>query len=263
MLTTLSTYLSISGNLAKWQGIAAKSPAVSQQTSYYVSNIGRAKSIDGLLENSRLYRYAMTAFGLSDRIDAKALIRKVLQQGVASPSSLANKLSDPRIKAFATAFDFSTYGEETTSRAEVRQDVVNLYMQQQLESDQGRKNPGVQLALYFRRQAPTVTSVYGILADKNLLTVVQTALGVSPMTSAQNIDVQARLLGGKLKVADFQDPKKLESFIARFTAMYDSNASATRQSGSPLAFGDDGSAYQAIGVSAQLLLSLQNIRIAR
>ena len=55
------------------------------------------------------------------------------------------------------------------------------YVEQQLESDQGDQDVGVQLALYFQRVAPTVTSEYGILADPNLLQVAATIMGLSPV----------------------------------------------------------------------------------
>ena len=45
------------------------------------------------------------------------------------------------------------------------------YVEQQLESDQGAQDVGVQLALYFQRVAPTASNEYGILADPNLLEV--------------------------------------------------------------------------------------------
>jgi Protein of unknown function (DUF1217) len=41
------------------------------------------------------------AFGLSDMMNAKALIRKVLEGGISDPKSLANTLNDPRYKALA------------------------------------------------------------------------------------------------------------------------------------------------------------------
>jgi hypothetical protein len=109
--------------------------------------------------------------------------------------------------------------------------------------------------MYFRRQAPNVSNMFGVLADKKLLTVIQTALGISPLTSAQNIDVQARLLSAKLKLSDFQDPKKLNAFIARFGAMYDSSAMSSDANGAA-----ESIAPGAIGMSAQLLLSLQSFR---
>ncbi|MBI1867221.1 MAG: DUF1217 domain-containing protein [Methylocystis sp.] len=260
-MTTLSTYLTIANNLTKYQSIAAAAPSVSLQTKYYQANIGKARSIDEFMNNPRLFNYAMTALGLGDKIFAKGLIKKVLQQGVTDPKALANTLTDPRIKAFAKAFDFATYGTGTTSRSQVQTDIVNRYIEQSLETSQGQLNPGVQLALYFRDHAPNVTNMFAILADRKLLTVVQTALGISPLTSAQNIDAQARLLSSKLKISDFQDPKKLQAFIARFSAMYDANngadgtvAPATATSGAlfaPVTF----------GISTDLLMSLQNLKI--
>jgi hypothetical protein len=132
-----------------------------------------------------------------------------------------------------------------------------------LETNQGKQNPGVQLALYFQRNAPNVTSIYGVLADKNLLTVVQTALGISPLTSGEPVDAQAHLLQGKLKLADFQDPKKLQAFISRFAALYDYN-NAGGADGTPT---NPASAANALlydssggGININTLLSLQSIK---
>ena len=255
MTTTLSSYLSIANDLTKWRTITAKSPAVALQTTYFKANIGKVRTIDDLMKNTRLFNFAMTAFGLSDKIGAKALMRKVLEQGATNSRALANTLNDPRILAFARTFDFATHGQDTTARPEVQTDVVSKYVEQTLETNQKNQNPGVELAMYFRRQAPNVSNMFGVLADKKLLTVIQTALGISPLTSAQNIDVQARLLSAKLKLSDFQDPKKLNAFIARFGAMYDSSAMSSDANGAA-----ESIAPGAIGMSAQLLLSLQSFR---
>jgi hypothetical protein len=225
MTTTLSSYLTVANNLGRWQSITSKTPEVSVQTTYFQDKIGSVKSADDLLSNTRLFDFAMTAFGLGDMTYAKGLMKQVLQQGVTSSKALANTLHNPNILAFAKAFDFVDNGASTTSSSALVADVVNRYVENSLEKSQGEQNPGVQLALYFQQHAPAVTSIYGILADKNLLTVVQTALGISPNTSAQPIDTQARLLSSRLKVSDFQDPAKLQKFIARFAAMYDLNNS--------------------------------------
>src|SRR5208282_4458728 len=104
--------------------------------------------------------------------------------------------------------NFAQNGASTTSSAAVKTDVVNNYVNQTLDTNQGQSNPGVQLALYFQQNAPNITNVYNILADKSLLTVVQTALGISPLTSAEDVDTQATLISNKLDISDFQDPKK-------------------------------------------------------
>ncbi|BDV35740.1 DUF1217 domain-containing protein [Methylocystis iwaonis] len=223
-MSTISSYQQISKNLSKWQAIEAKKPEVSTANKYFQENIGKVKNADDLIKNPRLFNYAMSAFGLGDRTYAKGLMKQVLQQGVTSSKALANKLNDPNIQAFAKAFDFAAKGADTTKSSTLVSSVVNRYTENALETDQGQQNPGVQLALYFKQHAPSITSAYGILADKNILTVVQTALGISPLTKAQPVDTQYRLLNQKLNIKDFQDPKKLEAFISRFAAMYDSNS---------------------------------------
>ena len=223
MSTTLSGYLTVANNLSQWQTITAKTPAVQTATQYFENNIGGATSAQQLVNNPRLFDYAMTAFGLSDMTYAKGLMEKVLQQGVTSSTALANTLDNTNIYAFAKAFDFVDNGSATTSSSSLVDQVVNKYIENSLETSQGQQDPGVQLALYFQANAPGVTSVYQILADKNLLSVVQTALGISPMTGLEPIDTQAQMLTSKLNLSDFQNPTKLQNFIERFCAEYDAN----------------------------------------
>lgn len=208
-MTTLSAYLSVAGALSKWQAIASKSPAVSTATAYYKAHIGEAKSAAALVRNPRLFNYAMKAFGLGDRTDAKALMTRAMNEGALSSSALAVKLHDPNILAFVKAFDFKDNGATAASTSAAVQKVVDLYAENALETDQGKQNPGVELALYFQRKAPSIKDAYSVLADKKLLKVVQTALNISPMTGLEPIDQQAKLMSGKIKFADFQDPKKL------------------------------------------------------
>lgn len=229
-MTTLSSYLAIARDTSRWQAIAAKAPDVALQTGYFEANIGKAKSAEDLVNNQRLFNYAMKAFGLGDRTYAKGLMKQVLQQGVATSGTLAYKLNDPNILAFAKAFDFAGKGAQTTASASLVKSTVEQFRQNALETDQAKQNAGVGLALYFQRKAPAVTSIYGILADKKLLQVVQTALDISTTTAVMPLDRQAALLGKKLAVADFKDPAKLQTFISRFAAQYDykyGDASAT------------------------------------
>jgi hypothetical protein len=192
MTTTTSAYLAISQNLPRYQAMTAAEPAVQSATAYYEANIGRVTSIEDLVGNYRLLSYALDAYGLGDQIDSTALITQVLEGGVSNPNSLANTLSNSAWKAFAAAFNFVGAGASSVSSATGVETTTSDYVEQQLESDQGAQNAGVELALYFQRVAPTVTSEYGILADPNLLEVAQTIFGLSQATSAENIDTQAQ-----------------------------------------------------------------------
>ena len=221
MTSTTSAYLAVSQNLPRYQAMTAAEPAVKSATAYYEANIGSVTSIQDFVGNYRLLSYALDAYGLGDQIDATALITKVLEGGVSDPNSLANTLSNPAWKAFAAAFNFVGDSAASPSSANAVQTTTSDYVEQQLESDQGAQNVGVELALYFQRVAPTVTSEYGILADPNLLEVAQTIFGLSPATSAENINTQAQTLSQLMPISDLQDPAKLKQLTERFTAMYD------------------------------------------
>jgi len=219
MTTTTSTYLSIVNNLPAMQAMTAKDPAVQTASAYYAANIGKATSVDDFVGNYRLLSYALNAYGLGDQIDSTALIKQVLEGGVSNPKSLANTL--PQWTAFATAFNFAANGASSVSTPTAVATTQSDYVEQQLENNQGQQDVGVQLALYFNRVAPTVTSEYGILADQNLLQVVETIFGLPSSFSMENIDVQAQTLSDLSPVSDLANPAKLQQLTERFTAEYD------------------------------------------
>ncbi|MCI0467532.1 MAG: DUF1217 domain-containing protein [Beijerinckiaceae bacterium] len=256
MLTASLYFTTVTKDYSKSLAGAAAEAVAARETKYFLQHIGKVKTVDDLIKNNKLYSYVMKAFGLSDMMHAKGLIRKVLEGGVASPKSLANTLHDPRYKALAATFDFAARGADTTSSPSLQQITVNNYNEQSLEARAGRDNQGAQLALYFRRMAPKVTSAYGILGDKSLLKVVQIALGLPPSMSLLNIDIQAKMITGQLKIADVHDPGKLQKFIQRFTAVYDSQNTAAAPASPASAL-----LVSPRGISSDLLVSLANLKL--
>ncbi len=113
-MSTFTSYLSIANNLGRYQAMTADDPTVAQATKYFQANIGNITSPDQFVNNSRLFNYAMTAFGLSDMTYAKALIKNVLEQGTSQSTALANTLDNPKILALAQAFNFAQDGASTT-----------------------------------------------------------------------------------------------------------------------------------------------------
>ena len=218
MTSTTTAFLAVSQNLPRYQAMTAAEPAVKTATAYYEANIGSVKSIGDLVGNYRLLSYALNAYGLGDQINAKGLITKVLEGGVSNPKSLANTLPNSQWKAFAAAFNFVDSGATPPSSTTTVATTTGDYVEQQLESDQGNQDVGVQLALYFQRVAPTVTNEYGILADPNLLQVAATIMGL-PATAAA--DLQPQTLSELMPISDLKDPAKLNQLTERFTAMYD------------------------------------------
>ena len=285
MLSTTVAYLSVSGNIARQQAATAARGDVKTATAYYLANIGKAKTVAQFVGDDRLFSYAMTAYGLGDMSYAKGLMTKVLNGGVTDAKALANTLSDPRYKAFAAAFDFAGQGAKATAAASASTGATARYVEQALEDDQAKTNPGVSNALYFTRNAASIKSIYGLLADPTMLSVVETAYGLSSTLGQSDIDTQAAVLGKVVKVADLQDPAKVAKLVGRYTAQYDvANAAAIPNvlllddsdqgaslldaangvggavaADSVLNLFDSGSSTQG-GIGSELLLSLSKLR---
>lgn len=114
MTTTLISYQAVTRNITQSLARTAAKPDVAASAAYFENNIGKVKTLDDFMKDDRLYRYAVDAFGLGEMAYAKAFMRKVLEGGVSSSNTFANKLSDKRYREFAAAFDFSAEQAETT-----------------------------------------------------------------------------------------------------------------------------------------------------
>ncbi len=254
MTTTTSTYLAISQNLTRYQTMTADQPAVKTASEYYAANIGSVTSIQDFVGNYRLLSYALDAYGLGNEVHATALVTQVLEGGVSSSKSLANTLSNPNWAKFAAAFNFVADGASSVSTSSAVQTTTSDYVEQNLETDEGQQDPGVQLALYFQRVAPSASSGLAIMGDENLLDVVQTIFGLPPETTGTNIDTEASEISKLVPTSELQNPKELLQLTERFTAMYDSDYGAGGADAStPLTISSDGASSTPVSAATTIL----------
>ncbi|MEX0346172.1 MAG: DUF1217 domain-containing protein [Rhizobiaceae bacterium] len=257
MISTFAGYSNIANDLTRSLSQVRQQPPVQRETEYYLENIGQVDTIEQLVEDTRLFTYAMRAHGLSDMAYAKAFMVKVLEEGRDSEDSFANTLADSRYREFAETFDFFRYGSSATTFGRAREGVVDKYLRQTLEEDAGASNEGIRLALYFERKAPNLESIYSILADRALGVVVRTALGLPETTALLDIDKQVELIGEKLTLSDFQDPAKLDEFLKRFTNLWElANPSTNQAQTAGLLFGQS----EQFGISTELMLTIQQLK---
>lgn len=220
-------YRLISQTLDRQLERVASGGPVKLETEHYLENFRNVRSIDDFLADTRLFNYAMTAFGLGDLAYAKGYIRKILEGGVSDPTSLANRTDDGRILEFARTFDFVSFGEATMDRAATGTAITERYVRQSLELEAGQDNEGVRLALYFQREGANLSSGIEVLADPALSQVVRTALGFPDAFGGANIEKQAAEIEARLDLASLSDPEEMDDFLTRFAALWDAqNASA-------------------------------------
>lgn len=359
MTSTMIAFQTVTRNLPQTLARVAATPAVASSTARFKEGLAKVTSLDDFMANDSVYRYTLEAYGLGEMAYAKAFIRKVLEGGVSSQKSMANRLSDPRYRELAAAFDFASEATETTyfktniakvktvtafvapeakrmfdyaikafglesmvdtkdekaaietalilgsgsqikftdtalqkrfneflkafdfagkglkatsdqasmsqvvsryhstARATQQSLTVEKYTRQRLEVDAGAGNDNVRLALYFQRKAPELKNAYQILADKALLKVVQTALGIPKESSAMPIDKQAEMLSKRLDLPKLKQPEELKTFLTRFSAMADMQTSRPGSAALTILVGPQVPA----GVNTNLLMSIQSLRL--
>lgn len=238
-------------------GVTPDNPVLKAQTQAYLTGIAKVTSIDEFLADDGLYTFALKAWELTDKLDDKAFIRKVLEGGVADADSFANKQTDKRYAAFAAAFDFAALGERATTYTAAQHGAVDKYLRQTLEENAGAQNEGVRLALYFERKAPTLVSAYQILADPALAKVARTALALPEAIAGADIDKQAKLLEERIDFEELKDPEALNKFLMRFGAIWEANnGSGAKAPLTSILF----SKPAEFGISTDALIALSQLR---
>lgn len=217
--STYLTYNYLAKNYDKSVEQEASTGSTKLETEYFDANMGSITSVDDFVNNYRVFNYAMKAYGLEDMAYAKAYMKKVLESDLTDDSSFANSLSDDRFKAFATAFQNLTSGTAVSS--DTISTVETKYAQQTMEDNAGDADTGVQLALYFRRSASSVTSAYGILADEALYKVLKTTYSIPDEMSNADIDAQASLIEKYIDIDELQDSDYVDKLLKQFTLKYD------------------------------------------
>jgi hypothetical protein len=253
-------YRMVANSLDKQIAAFKSSPMVQRDIAYFRQAMAKVDSPDDITGDYRLFKFVLSAFGLDSQINAKALMKKVLAEDPTDPKSLSNKLVDSHYREIAKAFDFA--GGSVDLKAEsFLSSVIDRYVTTEFEKKTEQTNPGVRLALYFKRMAPQLTSWYQVLGDKNLYEVVRTALGMSSLAAGSDIDKQAKSLEKRIGIENLKDPKFLDRFVSRFLAGYDaSNSSQTLSIASliqPLSATSGGSLSGPLSASTLLALIAQ------
>ncbi|MBZ9699689.1 MULTISPECIES: DUF1217 domain-containing protein [unclassified Mesorhizobium] len=220
MLSTYTSYQLITRDIDKSIDRIEKQPTVDRDTKYYLDNITKVKSIDDFVNNDRLFKYAMKAYGLEDMAYAKAFMVKALKEGVSDPDSFANKLTDKRYAEFVSAFNFAANGANTTVYNKAQQLVTGNYaLQVQIGASQAGFSYYQSETAYYVTNISKVKSIDDLMGDSRLLTYAMAAFGLDAETEPA-ATVRAMLEGG---VSDTNSPanKLTDKSYANFVSAFD------------------------------------------
>ncbi|PYB77253.1 DUF1217 domain-containing protein [Rhizobium wuzhouense] len=164
------------------QALAAESDKLETETKYYEKQIDTISSAQGLMGNSRLLNYALSAYGIDGPYYSKEHILKVLTSDVSDPDSYVNQLVANKGKdaagflRMASAFNFNADGSLSAATAQTaaqKENTVALYIDEEqtyvsnyyLEREKA----------YYTSKIASVTSVADITSDSRLFNYVKTA----------------------------------------------------------------------------------------
>ncbi len=190
MVSTLLGYRLYASNISKTLERLEATSAVKRDADYYAAHIGDVSSVDELLNDYRLYTYAMKAYGLEDQVNSRGLIRKVLESDLSDAASFANKLADNRYRTFAAAFNFKALAGADT---EVVQSTGQTDAMVEAYTERHVRQGAIAAArtgAYLDRIG-TVGSVDDLLADASLTAVVLGSIGVDPALASRDFLRQA------------------------------------------------------------------------
>lgn len=209
-------------------------PMIERDVAYFKEQFPRIQSASELVENRRMLKVALGAFGLQDDLDNRAFIRQILEGGTEDRRALANRLADKRYLAFATAFSFLAEPGLPAAGAELMEQVVTSYRSREFEIAVGEQDRSMRLALTLQRELPELADSYttdqarwfAILGNPPLREVLEISLGFPKEFANLDIDTQlsrmqaaARKRYGTSEVTELAQDGRLSALTERFLVM--------------------------------------------
>lgn len=219
------------------------SALVRRDTEYFREKISQVQSADDLVSDRQLLSVALAAFGLSDDINNKFFVKKVLEEGTLADEAFANRLTDKRYFNMAKAFSFDI-SPPNTVLSSFADNIVQQYKAREFEVAVGNTDEDLRLALGVDRELSEIadrdlseTSTWlSVMGSPPLRRVFETALGLPAQFAAIDIDRQVEVFQEKSQRAfgtsnpsDFVDPDLQDDLVRNFLfrSELDAAASAT------------------------------------
>ena len=209
------------------------SPALDRELTYFRENISRVTSADELVKDYTLFKVALGAFGMEDKIANKFFFKKLLSEGTEQKGAFALKLTDTTYRDMARAFGFGNAGGPHVAESGFARKITDAYQVRQFEKAVGEGDNSMRLALNLEREigkyangaAPETASWFQLMANPPLRTVFETAFGLPKSIGTLNVDRQreifqdanARLFGSK-SMDVFKDPENVDKLLRNFFA---------------------------------------------
>ncbi|MFO6464922.1 DUF1217 domain-containing protein [Jannaschia sp. KMU-145] len=241
--TGLAGWRALQQSMPRQREIHDQSPAIARDLDYFRARIGDVQSAEELVSDYRLLRVALGAFGLSDEIGSRALIRRVLAEGTIQEDALANKLTDRRYRTMARAFGFGDFPTPNSQLPGFSDRIEALYRERIFEVAVGDVAPDMRLALNASRELADLaggagssrTKWFTLMGTPPIREVMEVALGLPASIGTLPIDRQitefidrAEAIFGTSDLSRLGAEPLLAEVLDRFTTLASLSDGATQ-----------------------------------
>lgn len=208
--------------------------AMVRDTTYFREKINQVETAETLVNDRRLLRIALGAFGLQDDLDSRAFIRKLLEDGTSDRRALANRLTDKRYQSFANAFAHLAAESSVAPQPDLADSIIAQFQSREFEIAVGTQDEALRLGLALQRELPQLLTQYssegarwfGALANPPLRKILETTLGLPKEFGALDLDDQVTRMRsamqrrfGTSEIANLATPEMMEKLTTRFLVM--------------------------------------------
>lgn len=206
------------------------SAQIQRDSDYFRANIKNVQSAEDLVSDRQLLSVALGAFGLSDDVNNKFFIQKVLEEGTLDDEAFSNRLADKRYYEMAKTFAFDIFPPNTVLTS-FGDNIVSQFQTREFEVSVGNKDEDLRLALGVEREINSLverdlseaSSWLAVMGSPPLRRVFEVALGLPTQFAAIDIDKQVEVFQeksqrtfGSSNPVEFVNKDLQESLIKNF-----------------------------------------------
>ena len=205
MVLALATYQALErGDQTHAVAKFRSSAQIDREVENFKSQIQNLKSPDDLYKNRRLMNFVLSAYGLDSEINAMGRVKAALNSDLTDLNSVVNRLTDKRFREAASDLLIASSGVDNLKLPTVVSRVVDRYVSAEYEKLLGRQDPAIREARYFAKNIGKVGSIYELLGNPVLRSVVTDTLGLPTSLAIQPIESQAEAIRRRLDIAQFK-----------------------------------------------------------
>jgi Protein of unknown function (DUF1217) len=217
-LDPISALRDAEANSTRYISRKAAEPLVQRDLVAFETAVRKATSVKDFFKDTAAVKVLLTANGLGDFAQYRALVERTLTSDASDDKSLAARLGAQRPAWLDTTetYDFHGQGLAVLKKPETVVAIRKAYAEVLWRQSLDASAPGVSAALSFKSRAAGLDTAYKILGDPVGREVITTALGLPPQIAYQPVISQAGLIERGLDIQKLKNPAFVDTLVKRY-----------------------------------------------